>query len=503
MPSLQQFRELLASAAIEDLYPRFNWSTDPAESCYQSCVRAACCCVELGSHQDAREALAAFELPEHAVKLEKLHSLLSQLEQENFEGVAGLIRSNPSISSEIGLLLRAMVEHRSRQGADPLLDILRALLPLREDYQPVSRTTGRSTATDASRDQGRLISASAPLFRETIELLTGRRTARLEDGAGTPSSSRYQFLLEANAHAPSIVSVIIPTFNRPYLLPHAVESVVQQGENTEIIVVNDCGEELSPELLERLSRLSPSLTVVRHMENHGLGAARNTGASLARGKWLLMLDDDDELFPGGLQPLLAEARTSDAQFIFGDHLRRYVSTDGAASEREHPFDAEAMTRMALENQIVCGTFLIERAVFQAVRGYREDLPVHEDYHLHLRVMAAARWKHVAANVFIYNCRENAGRMNTEKRLFWFATSGLNHAIYRALHGTSDRLYETQKRIQYGHIARALREGTEPRTACKLVACWLSELMTAQLQEHAAEELRIAREVCPELQLPLG
>jgi len=88
------------------------------------------------------------------------------------------------------------------------------------------------------------------------------------------------------------LSIVVPTRNRPELLPGAVESALAQTiGDVEVVVVDDGSVEpvrLAPD---------PRVRTVRLPESRGLAAALNAGARTARGRWLAHLDDDDRLSP--------------------------------------------------------------------------------------------------------------------------------------------------------------------------------------------------------------
>lgn len=89
-----------------------------------------------------------------------------------------------------------------------------------------------------------------------------------------------------------IVSIIIPTRDRPDLLSRAVKSALEQTvDDFEVIVVDDASTqpiELPP---------APQLRVIRLPEARGGAGARNVGTEAARGRWVTYLDDDDRLRP--------------------------------------------------------------------------------------------------------------------------------------------------------------------------------------------------------------
>ena len=104
------------------------------------------------------------------------------------------------------------------------------------------------------------------------------------------------------------VSVVVTTYNRAALLPRAVRSVLAQTyEDYELIIVDDCSTDDTPEVVQRFA--DSRIHAVRQAENRGQSAAINTGIRLARGEYIAFLDDDDEWVD---QKLLRQVRTLDA-----------------------------------------------------------------------------------------------------------------------------------------------------------------------------------------------
>jgi glycosyltransferase involved in cell wall biosynthesis len=102
------------------------------------------------------------------------------------------------------------------------------------------------------------------------------------------------------------VSVIVPTRDRPALLPTALESVLEQSlGDVEVVVVDDGSREPA-----RLPA-DPRIRVVRFPDSRGYGAALNAGAREARGRWLATVDDDDRLLPHMLEASLEAIEESE------------------------------------------------------------------------------------------------------------------------------------------------------------------------------------------------
>ncbi len=99
-----------------------------------------------------------------------------------------------------------------------------------------------------------------------------------------------------------MLSVIIPTFNRAHTLPRALDSVLNQTQPADDIIVIDDGSTDETETLMQSSY--PSLTYLKQ-NNKGVSAARNHGIKLAinqsRCEWIALLDSDDEWLPTKLE----------------------------------------------------------------------------------------------------------------------------------------------------------------------------------------------------------
>jgi glycosyltransferase involved in cell wall biosynthesis len=97
-----------------------------------------------------------------------------------------------------------------------------------------------------------------------------------------------------------MISVIIPTYNRMRSIGRAVQSVLDQTfQNFEIIVVDDGSSDATDELLKSFN--DPRIHILKHLQNQGASAARNTGMKEAKGDYIAFLDSDDAWYPQKLQ----------------------------------------------------------------------------------------------------------------------------------------------------------------------------------------------------------
>jgi hypothetical protein len=103
---------------------------------------------------------------------------------------------------------------------------------------------------------------------------------------------------------PPLFSVVVTTYNREQIIRRAVDSCLAQSfEDFEVVVVDDASSDGTVAMLETYE--DPRLRVVVHEENKGINPTRHTGASEARGEWVVVVDSDWELMPNALERLRA------------------------------------------------------------------------------------------------------------------------------------------------------------------------------------------------------
>ena len=98
----------------------------------------------------------------------------------------------------------------------------------------------------------------------------------------------------------ALVSVIIPVYNGEQYVKACISMMLNQSyKNLEIIVVDDGSADNSASIVQEFP-----IKLIRHEQNRGLSAARNTGIDAAQGKYIHFMDVDDEINLGYYKALV-------------------------------------------------------------------------------------------------------------------------------------------------------------------------------------------------------
>ena len=101
------------------------------------------------------------------------------------------------------------------------------------------------------------------------------------------------------------ISIVLPTYNRPHLLPKAIESILNQSfQDFEFIIIDNGSEKETARELANYAHY-PQVRLIRLAENIGFSGATNAGFDAMSGEWFTIMSDDDSLLPNALERLLS------------------------------------------------------------------------------------------------------------------------------------------------------------------------------------------------------
>ena len=189
---------------------------------------------------------------------------------------------------------------------------------------------------------------------------------------------------------PDLVSIVVPTRNRVELLERALASVFAQTHRPlEVVVVDDGSTDGTADfLVAARHQASEAGCYFRTEHAGGTGApkARNQGAAVASGSFVMFFDSDDILYPDAIATLLNHASRNHADICYG--RVQHQTADGRVRDKfwGKPLRGTDDDLFSLTWQTMCA--LYSRAAVERIGPWNEQLRIWQDWEFCIRAIAS-------------------------------------------------------------------------------------------------------------------
>jgi glycosyltransferase involved in cell wall biosynthesis len=215
--------------------------------------------------------------------------------------------------------------------------------------------------------------------------------------------------------AAPLVSVILPTYDRQEFLAEAIETVAEQTyDEIELIIVDDHSPESPRDIVENAPDEGlRDVVFVRHDENKGASAARNTGIKRASGELIALLDDDDLWVSDKIERQVAEFRRSGSEVGVVCTGIRSVDADGATFRTKEVGLSGKITK-----QLLCGagvptpSVLVRLSVINDAGLFDERLQLYEDQEWMIRLSQQGEFRSVS-DPLVISRRDDHGQLSDD------------------------------------------------------------------------------------------
>ena len=197
-----------------------------------------------------------------------------------------------------------------------------------------------------------------------------------------------------------MVSAIITTYNRDtFYIERSLNSIINQTyQDIEIIVVDDNSSdfEKQEEIIKLIERYKKNenkiIKYIKHNENRGACAARNTGIKYSEGEYIAFLDDDDEWLPNKIEEQIS-CLTDKINLVYCDWY--IVKKQKKIKKKTKSLTGKAFDELLCENFIGSTSFpLIKKDILIRLEGFDETLESSQDYDMWLRISQISEITHI-------------------------------------------------------------------------------------------------------------
>lgn len=158
------------------------------------------------------------------------------------------------------------------------------------------------------------------------------------------------------------VSILTPAWKAEAFIAETIASVQQQTYGDwEMLIVDDCSPDGTAGRVEAIAQSDPRVKLIRHAQNGGPATARNTAFQHATGRWIAMLDADDQWLPAKLERQLAFHQRVGSKLSYTAYRR--INADGSRVGGLIGIPPRLRYRQLLANTaIATSTVLMDRAL---------------------------------------------------------------------------------------------------------------------------------------------
>jgi glycosyltransferase involved in cell wall biosynthesis len=211
-------------------------------------------------------------------------------------------------------------------------------------------------------------------------------------------------------------SICIPTYNRANYLKEAIESVLEQTySNFEIVVYDDGSTDDTEQVIKNFK--DRRITYVKGKINKGRPFARNRCINLAKGNWIVWLDDDDKIEPELLSIYAVNIlKFPDVSIFYPKYVKVFEENNSSTFlseivdfyENRSNLLRTLVRKSPIPNPGVC----VKKKIYSKFGKYNENFTRAQDYEFWLRVLPYVKVKRVEYTGVLYRIHSNNISTNT-------------------------------------------------------------------------------------------
>ena len=206
----------------------------------------------------------------------------------------------------------------------------------------------------------------------------------------TPNRLKYLLSNLENVSVKPLISVVVPVYNPPLkYLQKAIDSVINQiYTNWEICIVDDCSTNtfVKP-YLENLSRKYTNINIAYNKKNTHISEATNRAVEMAKGDYLVFLDQDDLLeLDAFAEIVLYVNKHPNAEVIYSDDDK--IDTEGKkfAPQFKPDWSPEYLLSFMYCGHLKC----VKKSLYISLGGFRKGFEGSQDFDFFLRAGEKAK-----------------------------------------------------------------------------------------------------------------
>jgi glycosyltransferase involved in cell wall biosynthesis len=215
-----------------------------------------------------------------------------------------------------------------------------------------------------------------------------------------------------------VVSVVMAAYNSERFIGEAIQSILDQSfKNFELIIVNDCSHDTTWKIIKKYSLVDKRIGIYQNIKNMGGCQTLNIGMSLAKGKYIAVMDNDDWSYPERLEKQVNFLEKNPKVGIVGGTMEIIDENGVVSSKRKYNLDdADIRKNLFRYSPFAHPLIMMRRSVLEIV-GYGDcEYAPADDYELYFRIGTVAKFANLKDTIFKYRVVANSMTQRMTKKM---------------------------------------------------------------------------------------
>ncbi|MDC0506142.1 glycosyltransferase [Candidatus Gracilibacteria bacterium] len=216
-----------------------------------------------------------------------------------------------------------------------------------------------------------------------------------------------------------LVSIIMSTYNGSKYITFSIESVLTQSyKNFEFIIINDCSDDDVEKIIQPYIKRDSRIVYKKNKKNLKLTKSLNFGLSMAKGKYIARVDDDDTWSLNKLEKQVDFMESHKEHGLCGSNYM-IIDQDGKRLhlQKMRLKDKDIKNHLLQSNQFAHSSIIMRKISLEKAGGlYNPTLNGVEDYDLWLRIGKISKLANINETLMEYRFLPNSAmRKNALRR----------------------------------------------------------------------------------------
>ena len=256
----------------------------------------------------------------------------------------------------------------------------------------------------------------------------------------------------------SLVSIVIPNYNRANLIGETLDSIIQQTyRNWECIIVDDCSTDDSLQLIEGITKGDPRIKIFLNNNNQGVGFTKKRCIELATGDICAFVDPDDAITSDALEIMTkAHIENPETSLVYSNYIKCDESLLEKSIHKNIAVESFRMDFYNLENEIShFATF--KKKNYNKSSGLNPSYKRVDDQDLYLTLYETGAVHYINHNLYKYRIHSEGISTfdNIDKAYYWQWHVVIDHANKRGENVENLFFNYLERRSKYLQLERKL------------------------------------------------